>query len=251
MIRYMSDSFVKTMILLRHRKSLSQYLVDKRDKTYHVTDFVYGCPRFAKWVYELRLSEPEDELRSLSERDMTVFAIGKKLDELPVGDYHHVKIKKTIGSIEIVGEIDDLIIVDNKAIVVDKKHTRGKPPKDANSHYVTQVNTYAYFLRSGCEIVGIEYAADGATPMVLSKMLKNVNKYYGAVLYIDVSLETSTISDVVDWEIDSKDFATIEDNLKRMVEMIEKAGDKPAEPKVSWFCNYCPFLRRCAEVGLG
>jgi hypothetical protein len=116
---------------------------------------------------------------------------------------------------------------------------------------VAQVNTYAYFLKSGCEIVSIEYANDGATPAVLNKLLKNVTKYYGAVLYIDVSLETNTVSDVVDWEIDPKDFATIEENLEKMVELIQKAGDKPAEPKVSWFCNYCPFIRRCAEVGLG
>jgi len=247
----MANNSIKALVLLRHRKSMSQYLMDKRDKTYHVTDFVYGCPRYAKWVYEIRQSEPEDELRPLSERDMTVFTIGKKLDELPVGDYHHVKLRKVIGGLEIVGEIDDLIIMNNIAIVVDKKHIRGKPPKDAHSHYVAQVNTYAYFLKSGCEIVSIEYANDGATPAVLNKLLKNVTKYYGAVLYIDVSLETNTVSDVVDWEIDPKDFATIEENLEKMVELIQKAGDKPAEPKVSWFCNYCPFIRRCAEVGLG
>jgi hypothetical protein len=32
---------------------------------------------------------------------------------------------------------------------------------------------------------------------------------------------------------------------------VNVAKDGTPEPYVSWFCGYCPFLRRCAEVGIG
>jgi len=242
----MADEYVRSLVLMRHRKSMSQYLRDGREKGYHVTDFVYGCPRYTKWVYELRQAEGSDD-RPLSERDMTVFTIGKKLDELPVGDFHHVKVRKTIGGVEILGEIDDLIIDDDLAIIVDKKHIRGRPPKDAHSHYIAQVNTYAYFLKSGCVIDSVEV---GDLKDLLRK-LNGVNYYHGAILYIDVGLETSVISDVVDWELTDRDFEEIRENLSYMVSAITTAKGGVAEPHVNWFCNYCPFLRRCSEVGIG
>jgi CRISPR/Cas system-associated exonuclease Cas4 (RecB family) len=242
----MADDYVRSLVLLRHRKSMSQYLKDGREKAYHVTDFVYGCPRYAKWIYELRMHENNED-RPLSERDMTVFTIGKKLDELPVGDWHHVKLRKTIGGLEIVGEIDDLIIDDDLAIVIDKKHIRGRPPKEAHSHYIAQVNTYAYFLKSGCVIDGVEVG----DLKELLRRLKNVNYYHGAVLYIDVGLETAVISDVVDWEIEDRDFEQIRENLTSMVSSITVAKDRIPEPYVSWFCQYCPVIRRCSEVGIG
>ena len=227
----MADEYVKSLVLLRHRKSMSQYLKDGREKAYHVTDFVYGCPRYAKWIYDLRMQENSED-RPLSERDMTVFTIGKKLDELPVGDWHHVKLRKTIGGLEIVGEIDDLIIDDDLVIVIDKKHIRGRPPKEAHSHYIAQVNTYAYFLKSGCVIDGVEVG----DLKELLRRLKDVNYYHGAVLYIDVGLETTVISDVVDWEIEDRDFEQIRENLTSMVSSITIAKDGVPEPHISWFC---------------
>ena len=59
------------------------------------------------------------------------------------------------------------------------------------------------------------------------------------------------ISDVVDWEIGDRDFEQIRENLTAMVSNITFAKDCVPEPYVSWACNYCPFLRRCAEVGIG
>jgi intein/homing endonuclease len=227
----MADDYVRSLVLLRHRRSMSQYLKDGREKAYHVTDFVYGCPRYAKWIYDLRMQENSED-RPLSERDMTVFTIGKKLDELPVGDWHHVKIRKTIGGLEIVGEIDDLIIDEDLAIIIDKKHIRGRPPKEAHSHYIAQVNTYAYFLKSGCAIDSVE-AGDLKE---LSRRLKDVNYYHGAVLYIDVGLETAVISDVVDWEIGDREFEQTRESLSFMVSSIIVAKGGAPEPHVSWFC---------------
>jgi CRISPR/Cas system-associated exonuclease Cas4 (RecB family) len=230
-------------ILLRHRRSMSEYLKDGREKEHHVTDFVYGCPRYARYVYELRV-EVGDEARPLSERDMTVFTVGKKLDELVVGDWHHVKIRKNFGSVEVVGEIDDLIIDSGVLIVIDKKHLRGRPPKEAHSHYVTQVNSYVYFLVNGCEIESTE---KGDVERLKSMVKVGFRKLLGAVLYIDVSLETSQVSDVLIWEVTSEDLSQMSKFWRAMA--VEIWADPPP-PNISWFCNYCPFVRRCAEVGL-
>jgi len=32
--------------------------------------------------------------------------------------------------------------------------------------------------------------------------------------------------------------------------MVRDVKKSPPPPNISWFCNYCPFVRRCAEVGL-
>lgn len=235
-------------ILLRHRRSMSEYLKGGREKGHHVTDFVYGCPRYAWYVYKLR-EEVGDEDRPLSERDMTVFTVGKKLDELIVGDWHHVKIRKLINGIPIIGEIDDLIIDSDKLVVIDKKHLRGKPPKEAHSHYVTQVNSYIYFLIDGCTVESVEY---GRLDALRVKLDGSFSRLYGAVLYIDVSLETSQVSDVVVWEVTPEVLEQTRKFWQRMVMEVRKGhvGRDPPAPNISWFCNYCPFVRKCAEVGL-
>jgi CRISPR/Cas system-associated exonuclease Cas4 (RecB family) len=233
----------RTEVLLRHRRSMSEYLKDGRERGHHVTDFVYGCPRYAWYVYKLR-EEVGDEDRPLSERDMTVFTVGKKLDELVVGDWHHVKVRKDFDGIEVVGEIDDLIIDSDVLIVIDKKHLRGKPPKEAHSHYVTQVNSYIYFLVDGCVIDGVGY---GDLEALREKLSGCFTQFYGAVLYIDVSLETSQVSDVVIWEVRPEDLTQM---AKFWRSMIREMALIPPVPRISWFCSYCPFVRKCAEVGL-
>jgi CRISPR/Cas system-associated exonuclease Cas4 (RecB family) len=70
---------------------------------------------------------------------------------------------------------------------------------------------------------------------------------YGAVLYIDVSLETSQVSDVAIWEVTPEVLGQMAKFWYAMVRDIKKF---PPPPNISWFCNYCPFVRRCAEVGL-
>jgi CRISPR/Cas system-associated exonuclease Cas4 (RecB family) len=230
-------------ILLRHRRSMSEYLKDGREKGHHVTDFVYGCPRYAWYVYQFREDVGEGD-KPLSERDMTVFTVGKKLDELVVGDWHHVKIRKKIGNIEIVGEIDDLIIDSDALIAVDKKHLRGKPPKEAYSHYAIQVNSYIYFLVDGCTVEDVEC---GDLEDLREKLSGNFARLYGAVLYIDVSLETSQVSDVAIWEVTPEILSQMAKFWYAMVRDVKKS---PPPPNISWFCNYCPFVRRCAEVGL-
>jgi len=233
----------RTEILLRHRRSMSEYLKDGRERGRHVTDFVYGCPRYAWYVYKFR-EEVGDEDRPLSERDMTVFTVGKKLDELVVGDWHHVKVRKRIHDVEVVGEIDDLIIDSGKLVVIDKKHLRGKPPKEAYSHYAIQVNSYIYFLVDGCTVESVEY---GSLEALRKNLSGNFSGLYGAVLYIDVSLETSQVSDVVVWEVTPEVLNQIGKFWHAMVRDVKKS---PPPPNISWFCNYCPFVRRCAEVGL-
>ena len=155
-----------------------------------------------------------------------------------------MKIRKDFDGIEIIGEIDDLIIDYDALIVIDKKHLRGKPPKEAHSHYVTQVNSYIYFLIDGCTVESAEY---GDLEELREKLKERFTQLYGAVLYIDVSLETSQVSDVVMWEVKHEDLAQ---TAKFWRSMIREMVLKPPMPRLSWFCNYCPFVRKCAEVGL-
>lgn len=237
---------VKDLVLRRHFLSMIKYLRDKeRDKAVHVTDFVYDCPRYARWIYDARMAgELED--RNLNERDLTVFTIGKKLDELQVGDFHHVKLRMNIDGVDIVGEIDDLIIDHHgkRIIVVDKKHTRQRPPKEAHSHYINQVNMYCLMLvHEKANFVDGEEIAE-----VVEKALERGYRFWGAVLYIDVSLETRVISDVVEWEINEEALDDLSFKLEKMVEEFKKSLPEPVS---SWFCGYCPFFMRCVEAGRG
>jgi len=139
---------IRDLVLQRYYKGLLSYLNTEREKAPHVTDFVYECARFAKWVYEDRLA---DVPRNYTERDLMTLAVGKKLDEIVVGDYHHVTLLLKNEDNRLFGEIDDVIIDDGAKIfiILDKKTVRQKPPKEAHSHYVNQVEFYYAMLAGG------------------------------------------------------------------------------------------------------
>lgn len=243
-------SGVKDDVLRRHYLSMIRYLKEnERSKSLHVTDLVYGCPRYARWIYEDRLAGKLDE-RNYNEKDLLVFVVGKKLDELVVGDYHHVKLRLDVDGVSLVGEIDDLIVDDNRIVIVDRKTVRQRPPKEAHSHYISQVNSYAFMLKNGCSIEGFD-GGDEVQCRELEKRLKLLFKkgvkVYGSILYIDVSLESPwRISDVVDWEINEE--ALYQLGLDMLIEEFKKELPNPV---FSWFCNVCPFFVKCMEVGFG
>jgi CRISPR/Cas system-associated exonuclease Cas4 (RecB family) len=80
-----------------------------------------------------------------------------------------------------------------------------------------------------------------------AKLSGRFERLYGAVLYIDVSLETSQVSDVVIWEVRPDDLAQM---AKFWRSIIREMMFQVPPPRPSWFCSYCSFVRKCAEVGL-
>ncbi|MEM0478295.1 MAG: PD-(D/E)XK nuclease family protein [Candidatus Caldarchaeum sp.] len=215
----------KDLIRVRHVWSLIKYLEQER-KGLHVTDIVYGCPYYAKWAS----TRGREERRNIDEQGLIRLSVGKLLDTLDLGDWHHVKL--TYGDLQ--GEIDDIVELDGTLWIVDKKTVVEKPPREAHSHYVTQVQTYMVMLKHGT-VVSCEKGD-------LEELLKKVRTMplKGAILYVDVSASTRTmVSDVVEVPAPAPEF---EDWLEWMLFEVEK--EKP-EKVVSWFCHYCPIMNTC------
>lgn len=220
-------------IRMRHVASMVHYLESgERRVGLHVTDLVYGCPKYARLTVMSR--HGGDYVRNMDEGVITKLTIGKLLDSLPVGDWHHVNVK--LGP--LLGQIDDIAYEDGKLIVIDKKTIADKPPEQAHDHYVRQVQLYMYILRHGevesCEMGDVER---------LRELLSNGTPMVGAILYVDVSTSTKTVvSKVVQVPFHPIAAAQVEQFLNWMLTEIESERPK-ARP--SWFCQYCPYMIKC------
>lgn len=216
----------------RHVRSLWQYLRSEDRKGLHVTDLVYGCPRYAAYVVEAR---EKGASRNLDEAAMIRLGLGKLLDSLPVGDWHHVDLAMELGGRTVVGQIDDIVYHDGTLVVVDKKTVMEKPPREAHDHYVRQVQIYIYMLTHG-QIVNSEV---GDVEALRSLVAAGV-PILGAILYVDLTASTRTmISDVK--LIDYK-----EENVVGFLKwMVKEIGSVRPRAAPSWFCHYCPIFAEC------
>ncbi|MEM4458311.1 MAG: PD-(D/E)XK nuclease family protein [Candidatus Caldarchaeum sp.] len=216
----------------RHVASMVKYLSEKREGL-HVTDLVYGCPRYASYVVQARKNNIP---RNIDEGGLLRLSMGKLLDTLVVGDWHHVDL--AMGG-KFVGQVDDIFYDrdDDALVIIDKKTVVEKPPREAHDHYIRQVQIYAYMLRNG-EILGCEVGSvERLRELAASAKLK------GAVLYVDVSVSTKTmVSDVKVFDIDDKSLETTGRFLAWMTEAIQ--SPRP-EAVPSWFCHYCPIMNEC------
>jgi hypothetical protein len=238
---------IRDLVLQRYYRGLLNYLDAEREKHPHVTDFIYGCARFAKWVYEDRLA---DVPRRYNERDLMTLAVGKKLDEIVVGDYHHVGLRLRGWGDELFGEIDDVIIDDRGKIfiILDKKTVRQKPPKVAHSHYINQVEFYYAMLYGGALVYRCGNADGDRVAEHVGRAFKDY-KRVAVILYIDVSAESVwQLSNVVEWEMTDDRLGKAYERLRMLYEESLKPLPKPS---YGWFCNTCPFFRRCVEAGVG
>jgi len=233
----MTDS-IEYMVRRRHVRSLLNYLEEERTGL-HVTDLVYGCPRYASYVMSARRDKAAK--RNIDEGGLLRLAMGRLLDSLPIGDWHHVDL--VLEKSGLMGQIDDIIyrkgIGGDELLIVDKKTIVEKPPREAHDHYLTQVLIYAYMLRYG-SIVGCEC---GDLDLLRKLSKSSQTKLRGAILYVDVSVSTKTmVSDVKVFDIDSKALADVEKFLEHMLSGVNSLNP---EAVPSWFCHYCPIMNDC------
>ena len=236
-------------IRIRHISSLAKWLNENDDrKGLHVTDLVYGCMRYARWVVRAR---EEDRTRNIDEAGLTRLAIGKLIDMIAFGDWHHVDLLYVNPrGHELRGQIDDIIFAGLEngrpvLVVVDKKTVEGIPPKIAHSHYISQVETYIAMLMSGAEIVGVECGR--FTKQDLIDYVMDAEAIYGAILYIDISFSTKTkVSDVKILGRYTRSWANERiREINGMMDVVYDPLEEDAEPTPTWFCQYCPIMNEC------
>jgi hypothetical protein len=230
----------------RHVKSLIKYLQEER-KGLHVTDIVYGCPRYAVNNY---LSREAGVVRNIDEAGLIRLSIGRLLDSLSVGDWHHVDLELNAGGI-LHGQIDDIIYKDGTLVIIDKKTVAEKPPREAHDHYVKQLQYYYAMLLEG-KIVGSEIGSVEE----LEKAVREADSFKLAILYIDVSASTKTmVSDVKIF--DPPKLQEVSAELKRIVRdfyatLLISGGDvMKFKPEPSWICHYCSLMNVCWGAGDG
>lgn len=218
-------------IRVEHVASLLRYLNEEERRGLHVTDIVYGCPYYAKWVVSERAS---NNRRNVDEAGLIRLVVGKLLHTIPFGKWHHVKVMYRD---LLEGEIDDILFLDDVLYVVDKKTVVERPPKEAHGHYQKQVQTYIFMLKNGKILTSEKGDVEELKKLVGEKMIK------GAILYVDISASTRTVvSDVL--AVDYSD--VVGDWVDWMIDEVMK--DEPTKC-VSWFCHYCPIMNLCWGEG--
>lgn len=229
----------------RHVAGLLKYLREEKRTGLHVTDLVHGCLRYAAYQYVSRELEAE---RSIDEGGVTRLAIGKLLDSIPVGDWHHVDLRFD----GLQGQIDDVMRYGDDLVIIDKKTVAESPPRDVHDHYMRQVQYYAAMLKYG-EIVGCETG----DLELLKQLVAEARRFILAVLYVDVSASTKTrVSDVKVWIIDEDVVNDVLRELRRMVKRFYETKAENSldvmkfEPNPGWICQYCPIMNICwSEAG--
>ena len=225
----------------RHVSSLLKYLKQDR-KGLHVTDIVYGCLRYAANAYFSRALAEE---RNIDEAGLIRLSIGKLLDSLPVGDWHHVDMEYEFGGGKLLGQIDDILYNDGELVIVDKKTVADKPPREAHDHYVRQLESYYVMLLRG-EIVGCEIG----DVRELKRAVERARSIKLAILYIDVSASTKTlVSDVKVFDPPKLEEAkrNLDEALSEFFRIMKTHGGDVMKypPAPSWICHYCPVMNRC------
>jgi CRISPR/Cas system-associated exonuclease Cas4 (RecB family) len=185
-----------------------------------ITDICYDCMRRA---YYQVISRANEDNKGVRLSDWLVIWTGVRLHQTDFSEVHELDVY----GMGVHGRIDELMINEDKAIIVDKKTTR-KIPSKPYDHHVKQVQYYAVLLKSS----------------EVWEMLKD-KKMYGCVLYIDVNLGAIEAFPFV---VNPND-AAIEREMREKITILQKALNerKPPEPKMSWLCQYCDFLFYCVR----
>ena len=182
-------------------------------RTIHVSDLTQDCMR--KTAYRLRGFTPEP----LSFKQAVPLVHGTALHEkISLGGDNEVSVSAIIANDEIKGTIDDIIKVDDKIYIIDKKTTAKSIPKKIPAQYEWQLNIYK----------------------LLYYMEKKVDIKYGAICWIDKSSG---------WKNHKTYIVELLDNQNIMEYVLCKLAvlsTKRLPAKVtSPLCNYCPFFKEC------
>ncbi|MEM0143984.1 MAG: PD-(D/E)XK nuclease family protein [Candidatus Parvarchaeum sp.] len=194
----------------------------KREKSFHVSSFVYDCTRkvWYESKYDDKVPEPPDD-------GLFRMWIGTKLHETPVSESHEIPLRYNYMENWFTGRIDEIMEIDGKTFIIDKKFPQ-RLPRTANDHYLNQVMFYAALLKKTKGIVvdgvGIHYF----TPTVAYEAHGEREKTF--------------IRFVTPEEIDKY----VEKIEQMMNEVITKLKNNTLpEKNVSWYCTYCPYKVSC------
>jgi CRISPR/Cas system-associated exonuclease Cas4 (RecB family) len=132
-----------------------------------------------------------------------------------------------IGWYDVVGSIDDLVIMNDEIFIVDKK-TASKIPDYIYPNYKKQLEYYA---------------------VCLTKMHPNEEFNKGAILYIKNIVKTQFAlgSNYHDIDVDksTEEFIRKVDTTKECL----KINIIPKSNKNNWDCRFCKFKDLCAKIG--
>lgn len=209
---------------------LRAVLVDMEEERegIHVSHLVSPCLRNS-W-YSIRyggqlVTEDGETVGGLSETSMITLWLGKKLHETP---FSNVVINGksghefTMNWMDVTGTADEIVMVDNEIIIVDKK-TVNEIPRRAYDRHMNQIKYYALMLY---KLYGIR-----------------VNR--GVVLYIKKALHMNDMVAVQPFEFLIGDLGEIENDFVSRVFALK--DDVPPEPIRGNHCAFCKWQEICAR----
>jgi len=223
----MSNQEISDFITKQFREVQKKKVIAReRTKAIHVSDLTSPCMR-RTW-YNFRRPEI-----SLTMDSICNFYLGTLLHEQAVlGGRNEIPLSanitemKPISATEInqenfndcvTGTIDDILEINGKTVIVDKK-TTNRIPERPSEEYVTQINIYKLLLYINEKI--------------------DVKK--GAILYLD---KPSSFKETKCFDFDLMGLEEIEKMVKNKLAEI-KSETEPYRA-ITFRCDYCPHLKTC------
>lgn len=198
-------------------KQVLQELDEEKRSGVHVTGLVYDCLR--RCYYELSIESRE--ITGLDESTTLTFWIGKKLHEIELTDMHEFEVEWN----GVKGRIDEVFVIGNEYVIVDKKTARSLPNQVYDNHK-KQIEYYSALLWKA----------------------KGINARYGAVLYIDVN---SKKTKVFVFELPTHKDKILEEMIAKKDKVMKAIEEKKAPSQVlTWLCDYCGWWERCVRDGV-
>lgn len=220
--KLITEDEVKEIFTAAITKSLEEGNKDRKP-TYHVTSLVYGCPR--KSIWEKRDAEIARKLDIEGDGIFKVW-MGTELHKTPITKMHEVELQYEKHGIVLTGTIDEVIELDGKFYILDKKFV-DNTPREMRPHHRTQVAYYA----------------------VLLKLLKYITVEGIILLYYNTGLRDEwRVTPFIEPFTDT-DYINYENELNSRMKDIAD-NEKNALPpnifsKAEWICGYCKYREIC------
>jgi CRISPR/Cas system-associated exonuclease Cas4 (RecB family) len=218
------EEYVKKLFVA----SIVNEITKDRGDSVHVSSMVYECPRLLAYMLEEKVETIEKanadnvELGDVEDSLYRIW-IGTKLHETPLTEMHEKKYVSEYKGYKVSGTIDEILDVDGKRYILDKKFV-AKLPSAMYEHHRNQVMFYSVLMR---DVDGIK--ADGIILLYFKPMLSAYGEERMKVFIEDIS---------------EKD---IDMYKEKMLDILD--GIKERRAKRSWYCQYCAFYDRCKLEG--
>ena len=199
---------------------------EKRLSGFHVSSMSYDCKRNI-W-YNIKLQSGKEN----SIDGIYRMWIGSKLHETPITENHELKMKTKRNSYILSGTLDEIVEIDGKKYLIDKKFQQYLPMKMLEHHRI-QVMYYAVLLKDLKDIdvdgVGIVYFPP--------YMKQQTDKAGNPIPRMKVVVAQVTPQ-------------ILEEYRKKLYDFVDETSDKLKKNELpdknaSWYCQYCPYKEMC------